>query len=216
MLISLLCCPKTSVYGCHCVWEGEGWSRARSTLTEETRQSYSSWLKLFAYNNSFPTCVNSSKNQRWSDAGWLQISGSLMNTNHPTAPQRGQSVGSIGFPYKMTSYAILRTASVLHFNLFCEQLSQPVVGRRRQVIQKSSNTQFNSENVGFFTWHLSCRDRLKVSTSGGSINESLSHLSSVQQGDNAALTYHLLKVLWWMCWQTGPIHTSPPADTEKD
>lgn len=67
-----------------------------------------------------------------------------MNTNHPTAPQRGQSVG-------MTSYAILRTASVLHFNLFCEQLSQPVVGRRRQVIQKSSNTQFNSENVGFFT-----------------------------------------------------------------
>lgn len=74
-----------------------------------------------------------------------------MNTNHPTAPQRGQSVGSIGFPYKMTSYAILRTASVLHFNLFCEQLSKPVVGRRRQVIQKSSNTQFNSENVGFFT-----------------------------------------------------------------
>lgn len=67
-----------------------------------------------------------------------------MNTNHPTAPQRGQSVGSIGFPYMQGfpySYAILRTASVLHFNLFCEQLSQPVVGRRRQVIQKSSNTQ---------------------------------------------------------------------------
>lgn len=144
MLISLLCCPKTSVYGCHCVWEGEGWSRARSTLTEETRQSYSSWLKLFAYNNSFPTCVNSSKTKdgamladsKYLEAWWTQ-------TTQPH-PKRGQSVGSIGFPYMQGfpySYAILRTASVLHFNLFCEQLSQPVVGRRRQVIQKSSNTQ---------------------------------------------------------------------------